>query len=103
MIQHEIVLEEMRATVLFDGDIDIEATEVFEEEIGPVLPQYECVELNLAKVRFVDSTGIGLLIKLVQGLQEKGAKVTITQLNSDVNEVFSLLQIPDILGKDVFE
>lgn len=102
MIQHQIVIEEVRATVLFEGDIDIEATEIIEEEISPVLPQYECVEINFANVRFVDSTGIGLLIKLVQSLKEKGVKVTITQLNSDVNEVFSLLQIPDILGKDVF-
>lgn len=102
MIRHQISIDQSNATVLFEGDIDIDATEIIEEEIIPTLPQYQSIEIDFSKVQFVDSTGIGLIIKLVQRLKEKGIRVTITQINPDVFEVFSLLQIPDILGKDVF-
>lgn len=102
MIKHQLSIDQRKATLLLEGDMDIDATEIVEDEIIPVLPQYTSVEINFAKVRFVDSTGIGLLIKLVQRSQEKGVIVTITEVNSEVNEVFSLLQIPDILGENVF-
>lgn len=102
MIQHEMLTDKKKTTVIFEGDIDIESTEMMEDEITPSLQTCENVELNLAKVPFVDSTGIGLIIKLVQSLKEKGTNVTITNINTDVFDVFSFLQIPEILGKEVF-
>lgn len=102
MIQYKIVTEEGKKNVLFAGDIDIESTEVIEDEIMPALQECNTVELNLASVPFVDSTGIGLLIKVVQTLKENGTIVTITNICDDIFEVFTFLQLPEILGKEVF-
>lgn len=102
MIQYEILTDKDKTIVLFTGDIDIESTEMMEDEIIPALQTCSIVELNLANVAFVDSTGIGLLIKLVQNQKETGKKVRITHISNDVFDVFTFLQIPEILGKEVF-
>jgi anti-anti-sigma factor len=84
------------------GDLDIDGTEVVEEELIPTLEKYKSVNVNFENVPFVDSSGMGLLMNLVQTLKEKGVKVTISNVRQDVLDVFELLQIPEILGEEVF-
>jgi anti-anti-sigma factor len=102
MFEYRIIHEAGKATALLKGDIDIEATELMEEELLAVLEKYQEVELHFKDVLFVDSTGIGLLMNQVRELTERKVKVTITHLSEDVYQVFDLLQIPEILGRDIF-
>nr|WP_246369655.1 STAS domain-containing protein [Saccharibacillus deserti] len=94
--EHEIV-------VLCEGDIDIDAGDVIEEDIQPVLSLHNRIVFDFEKVYFVDSSGIGLIIRLVSDLQEAGKAVRIEKIRPEVTEVFELLQIDEILGKQVFE
>ncbi|AEH46380.1 STAS domain-containing protein [Parageobacillus thermoglucosidasius] len=84
------------------GDLDIDGTEIIEEELIPHLEKYRMVNLNFAGIQFVDSTGMGLLMNMVQRLKEKGIKVTISDVQQDVMNVFEILQLPEILGEEVF-
>jgi len=102
MFNYQIIDETEKTTVLFNGDMDIEMTEIMEEQLIPDLLKYHLVELDFTAVSFVDSTGIGLLINLVQQLKDQDISVTITNLSHDVYQVFDLLQIPEILGREVF-
>ncbi|WP_246277266.1 STAS domain-containing protein [Neobacillus endophyticus] len=102
MFEYQMVNDGIKMTVHLKGDMDIEITEVMEEELIPALQKAQEVELNFAAVSFVDSTGIGLLMNLVQHLKEREILVKITHLSEDIYEVFDLLQIPDIIGRDVF-
>lgn len=102
MFKYQIVNEEEKVIVLCNGDMDIEMTEIMEEQLIPALQKYKQVEMNCAEVPFVDSTGIGLLINLVLQLKEQDISVTITQLSNEVYQVFDLLQIPEIVGREVF-
>jgi anti-anti-sigma factor len=103
MFEYQIIIhEEDKATALLKGDIDIEATEMMEEELLSALEKFQEVELHFKDVLFVDSTGIGLLMNHVRELCEQKVKVTIIQLSEDVYQVFDLLQIPEILGREVF-
>ncbi|MGO4888396.1 lipid asymmetry maintenance protein MlaB [Anaerobacillus sp. MEB173] len=88
--------------VIFAGDLDIEGTEVVENELIPALNNCQRVNIDFTDVPFVDSSGMGLLLDLVQTLKEKGTIVTITKVSEEVMDVFDLLQIPEILGSDVF-
>ena len=45
---------------------------------------------------------MGLLLNLVQTLKETGTKVIVSNVREEVMEVFELLQLPDILGDDIF-
>jgi anti-anti-sigma factor len=102
MISYSLFEYEENIEVKFEGDLDIEGTEIVEDKLIPSLENYKMVHLNFVGVPFVDSTGIGLLINLVQTLGEKGSKVTISNVKEEIQEVFELLQLSEILGEEVF-
>ncbi|OLN22623.1 anti-anti-sigma factor [Domibacillus antri] len=88
--------------VRLNGDLDIDSTEIVEETLLPALENYKAATLNFEEVPFVDSSGMGLLLNVVQSLKEKGVHVMISNVKEEVQFVFELLQIPEILGKDTF-
>ncbi len=91
-----------RVIVNLEGDLDIEATEIIEEAlIVEIQNSSGEVELNFQNIDFVDSSGIGLLISIITNLKENNRKPTITNITEDVKMVFSLLQLDEILGKEV--
>ncbi|MCM3390372.1 STAS domain-containing protein [Ureibacillus chungkukjangi] len=88
--------------VNLEGDLDIEATEIIEEElIVEIQNSAGEVELNFQNIDFVDSSGIGLLISIITELKGNDRNPTITNISEDVKTVFTLLQLDEILGKDV--
>lgn len=85
------------------GDLDIEATEVINEDLIPILLKFQVVQLNFEHVPFVDSSGMGLLLNIVKSLKDQNSiEITISGVKDEVYEVFDLLQIPEIVGEDVF-
>lgn len=102
MFNFTIQNEPGRLIVNLEGDLDIEATEIIEEQlIIEIQNSSGEVELNFQHIDFVDSSGIGLLISIITSLKENDRKPTITNINEDVKTVFSLLQLDEILGRDV--
>jgi anti-anti-sigma factor len=93
---------EDRLDVKLEGDFDIEGTEVVEEELIPTMLNYKMVNIDFENVPFVDSSGMGLLIDIVKTLNDKGIKVTISKVRQEVFEVFEIIQLPEILGEEVF-
>ncbi|MCP8615726.1 STAS domain-containing protein [Salirhabdus salicampi] len=84
------------------GDLDIDSTEEVEGPFLSSLLEGKNVKLDFQYVKFVDSTGIGLLMKTVQKLQSKDIEVVIANVNEDIQAVFDILQLTEILGKDIF-
>lgn len=102
MFSFTLETQEKNIEAKFYGDLDIDGTEVIEEELILAIENFSYVNLNLNEVPFVDSSGIGLLIDLVKTLKEKGITVEISNVREEVMDVFELLQIPDIIGDEVF-
>jgi anti-sigma B factor antagonist len=103
MFSYTLHDEKTKAVLFFEGDIDIEVSEIIEEEIEPLLSKYEDIELDLGKVHFVDSTGIGLLLQFVYASKENNTTISISNVNPEVYEVFALLQVPEIIGTEIFQ
>jgi anti-anti-sigma factor len=101
MIRFSTEEENENLEVKIEGDLDIDSTEIIDEQLLPLLGTYKTVNLNFEQVPFVDSSGMGLLLNIVQSLGEKGTEVTISHVRQEVKDVFELLQIPDILGEGV--
>jgi len=102
MFSFLLIKEEEKVEVILEGDLDIDGTEVVEEELIPVIESFSFINLNLRDVPFVDSSGIGLLLNLVKTMEEKGITIVISNVREEVMDVFDLLQIPDILGEGIF-
>lgn len=102
MFKYTVINEDNKVVLKLEGDLDIEATEVIEDTITPDISNgTSSVELDFENIEFVDSSGIGLLITLVSSLKDQNRNPTIVNLKEDVKLVFELLQLDEILGKDV--
>jgi len=102
MFQYEIIPQQVFTITKFEGDLDIDSTELVENELLPKLQPYEQISFHFGHVQFVDSSGMGLLLTLIQSLKEQGKKVQITNVREEVMEVFDLLQIPAIVDEQTF-
>jgi anti-anti-sigma factor len=101
MFLYELAQDGQRVIVYFKGDLDIEVTEIM-EEILQELRAFEVIRINLTEVPFVDSTGIGLLIHLVDALKRENKQVMISDMQPEVEEVFDIIQLKEILGEEIF-
>jgi anti-anti-sigma factor len=104
MFSYELVNKEDKIVIMFNGDMDIEITEIVEEEIIPSILACPSIDINLLNVSFVDSTGIGLLINLIDTVKKKNEDVSVTIINVQphVKDIFELIQLSEILGENVF-
>ncbi|WP_424767425.1 STAS domain-containing protein [Paenibacillus sp. sgz302251] len=101
MFTYELKQDFKKIAVVLKGDMDIDVTEIIADEVAPQLMACEQVEIDFSQVPFMDSSGIGLLIMLINDLKERDIEVAIVNIQEDVKQVFSLLQLPEILGRDV--
>ncbi|OLO26368.1 anti-anti-sigma factor [Alkalihalophilus pseudofirmus] len=103
MIKYQLNNIDEGLEVKLIGDLDIDSTEVIELELVPSLISNKKVNINFEAVPFIDSSGIGLLLHAVQTLEEQGIKVIVTHVSKEVMDIFEMLQIPEILGNEVFQ
>ncbi|MFC0213598.1 lipid asymmetry maintenance protein MlaB [Paenibacillus chartarius] len=101
MFEYVILHEQKKTVVKFSGDLDIDVTEFMEDQLTPQLLQSKMVQIDFSRIRFVDSSGIGLLISLLTSLRDSGIPATVLNISEDVRMIFELLQLPEILGPDV--
>ncbi|WP_058306911.1 STAS domain-containing protein [Gracilibacillus massiliensis] len=101
MLEYQLKKTANHCNVALIGDFDIESTEHVNDTLIPELMNYPEVHLNFQKVNFVDSSGMGLLIQIVNQLKEKNQQVKILNVKEDILEVFELVQIPEIIGQEV--
>lgn len=102
MLKYTLLKEDETYRVFLDGDLDIEGTEIINDLLIPELEKVGTVNIDFEKVPFVDSSGMGLLMSLVSTLKENNKKVFITNVSNEIYDIFDLLQLPEIVGKDVF-
>ena len=102
MLKYSLVELDDNLQILLKGDLDIESTEIINDELIPKILSFNQVNLNFKHVPFVDSSGMGLLLTLFHAFAESDTRITISNVREDVFEIFELLQIPKILGEDIF-
>jgi anti-anti-sigma factor len=103
MFSYNIDSNGLKADVKLFGDLDIDVTEVVEKEILPGLLPYQFITIDLGSVPFVDSTGIGVLINLVETLRKEreGVDIFIKEVQPLVQEVFDMIQLREIIGEGI--
>ena len=65
--------------------------------------EIKVVVLNLAKISFVASSGIGSLLALTEDFQEIGGSIRLAQISDSVRSVVDLLNLGDYLRIDATE
>jgi anti-sigma B factor antagonist len=88
-----------RARAELAGDFDMAATFTVEPALERTIaePGVHALELDLSGLRFIDSTGIGVLFRLEADARERGVALSILPGPREVQRVFELAGLGDAL------
>lgn len=76
------------------GKFDIESTEEFESIFAKVIePNPSVVSIELSRLDYIDSSGIGSLIKSLNTLKNKKGKLILVGMKPMIQNVFKLAKL----------
>ena len=81
------------------GDFDMAATFTVEPALERALdePGIDTLDVDLSNLRFIDSTGIGVLLRLAGEAERRGVDLSITPGPREVQRVFEATGVEDAL------
>ncbi|MFB3920875.1 MAG: STAS domain-containing protein [Terriglobia bacterium] len=87
-----IILLSLKGSIVAGGD-----SEKLSSLVGEFLEAGEChIILDLAQVNFIDSTGIGALIRVHSSAMRKGATVKLLRLTKRVYDVLQITRLSSV-------
>lgn len=98
-IDHTEVLEGQVAVVDLAGPLDSDSSTEFEEYANRILDgETRYIILNMEKVDYISSAGIGLILYLQKTINRLGGYFVIFNLNAEIQSLFSLLGFDRVLS-----
>jgi anti-anti-sigma factor len=82
--------------VTVSGELDVASSHLLEEELGKV-SDAALVVVDLRGVTFIDSTGLGVLVRAHQRAQEQGKRIGFVRGNGQVERLLTLTGLDDEL------
>jgi anti-anti-sigma factor len=80
------------------GELDLSNVDRLTACLEQVRPESDWVQLDLSKLQFMDSTGIGALVTIVQEARREGRRVEVSdQLAPQVERIFELSGIASLI------
>lgn len=79
--------------VRVDGELDLETSPIFREKVESKLNQYEMIKhliLDLGKVNFIDSSGLGAILGRFKRLSQQGGRLSAVNVSPQVQRIFEL-------------
>lgn len=84
--------------VTVSGELDLASADDFLAEVTEAAGDGAVLVLDLAGVSFMDSTGLGALIKVRNRLVDRGGEITLTAVSPAVERVLELTGMSDVFG-----
>ncbi|HET9074085.1 MAG TPA: STAS domain-containing protein [Solirubrobacteraceae bacterium] len=87
--QVEVSREDRRAILRLRGELDVSSSPALEDELSRVsgLP---VIVLDLSDLEFIDSTGLGVLVKSHQRVRDEGGRLAIVEGGGQVRRLLEL-------------
>jgi anti-sigma B factor antagonist len=99
----QVIVEERapsRFVMSLDGDLDIATAAALSDAVGRLLAstRVEQVLVDLAEVRFLDSSGVRALLQARKAAEEGGATFAVSRPRGFVAEVLRMAAVDHLLG-----
>lgn len=91
-------LEGKKLTVAVEGRLDTLTAPDLEAELTPALEGIEAIEFDFARLAYISSAGLRVLVNAAQALDERDGEMRILNANSDVRNIFEITGLTDPLG-----
>jgi anti-sigma B factor antagonist len=87
------------AIVELEGEVDIYSSPQFREALSQGIGEGATrVVVDLAKVTFIDSTALGVVVGGVKGLRARGGSLDIVCRDDNIRRIFEITGLDRILG-----
>ncbi len=83
--------------VVLDGRLDTITAPDLEEELNRCIPESESVTLDFAKLDYISSAGLRVLLATHRAMSKKGG-MRLIHLNEEVREVFEITGFGDMMN-----
>lgn len=80
------------------GDLDVASADQLVSAASAVLGEGSALTLDLGGVTFMDSTGLGAVIKIRNHLVDRGGSLTLTAISPSVERVLVLVGMAEGFG-----
>ncbi|TCL64210.1 SpoIIAA-like anti-anti-sigma regulatory factor [Hydrogenispora ethanolica] len=90
--------------VELDGELDLETSPAFRTVVEDRLTQYDTIKhliLDLKKVNFIDSSGLGVILGRFKRLSQQGGKLSAINVSPPIRRIFELSGLLKIM--DIYE
>lgn len=79
--------------VAIDGELDLETSPAFRNTVEEALDHYPVIRhliLDLKKVQFIDSSGLGVILGRFKRLSQEGGRLSAVNVSGQVKRIFEL-------------
>lgn len=85
---------EAACTLAVTGEIDVSNADTFREALNKLIaPDRKAVIVDMTKVPYIDSTGIGVLMGATHRAEEENVKLTVVCPHENILRVLSMLGV----------
>ena len=94
-----MILTQEAQIILFkpQGSIDLEGGKVLSEQMAGVVPQaHQLWVIDLAKVNFMDSSGLVPLVKGLKAARQSGCRLVLCNVQAPVRLILELTQLDSV-------
>jgi anti-sigma B factor antagonist len=99
VLAFEIERDGDTAVVKCHGRLVAGTTEEFYQEVKALLPQTKVVVVDLAGLVYVDSTGLGTLVRLHASARKLGCTFKLLHLGKQLRNVLTLTNLLSVFGQ----
>jgi anti-sigma B factor antagonist len=94
---HTIMTDE-RMTVFLEGEFDLSAASEFRSVVEPWLDRTDQVlVLNLKKLKYIDSSGIGFIVSVLKSRNEAGAEFAVEDIPDKIKRILDMTGVTPYL------
>jgi anti-sigma B factor antagonist len=90
-----------RVTARLSGDLDIVTSDDVKRDLAHLVDAgHRALTLDISKVGFVDSSGLGVLVALHRHVESQGGRFVVRSVPPQVQRLFEITRIGDLLIVD---
>ena len=80
-----------------EGEIDLHVSPRVERALASIIKKRPSnVVVDLSGVRFIDSSGLAVLIRAMQDVQKYGGRLSLSGINDNVRPIFEMARLDQI-------
>ncbi|OIP29941.1 hypothetical protein AUK22_02635 [bacterium CG2_30_54_10] len=98
-IESHVDKEKQQATFLIEGELDVHQVKILKSTVTEAVTSGNWTyTIDLQKVIYLDSSGLGMLVFLKKEIVRRGGKLKLTNLGDGIRSVFQLTKLDDFFG-----